>query len=194
MRIDKKTQKKCIAVLKELAIKNGYKKIQDSIYKIEEETLVYIDFLIVNSERLLYTINIKKLSFDILFWKIMKMEDNIGRRDSLRVTGAFVSPTVLIAKDAVELSEDVESIASNLLKRINKEILDFPEKSDLNQYILSDKEMFDKSILQCLSYLDLNRVSEARQLAKTQILLGDTGRFENEGKGFFELLLLCDLK
>lgn len=58
------------------------------------------------------------------------------------------------------------------------------------QYIFSNNKIIDVNILQCLGYIDLNLITKAKELAEKQILSGDTGYFENEGKGFFELLVL----
>lgn len=190
MKINKQKQKECISRIKEIAADLGYRKIQDSIYKIEDENVISVDFLVIDSKYLNYWIRIKKRSYDTIFWKIMRMEDNIGSRDSLRIIGAFVSPTVLIASGRVDLSEDVEMIARDILKTVGKEIDTFLEGNDLVDYIFADKQKADIEILKCLAYIDLNFWDKAKALAQQQILSGDTGRFVNEDKGFFELLML----
>lgn len=190
MKINKQVQKKCISTIKETAIKVGYKKIQNTIYKIENENIISVDFLIVNSEYLSYRINIKKQSYDKIFWQIMRMEENLNKGDALRVNGAFVAPSILIAKGNVDLSEDVDMTAKSFLEKINDEINSFLKKNDVAQYIFSGNVKVDENILQCLSYIDLDLLSKAKELAEKQILLGDKGRFENEGKGFFELVVL----
>lgn len=190
MKIDKQVQKNCIAKIKEIATKNGYKKIQNTIYKMENENIISVDFVIVNSEYLSYRINIKKQSFDRIFWEIMRMEDNLSKGEALRVNGAFAAPTILIAKGKVELSENVDIMAKLFFEKINEEIMSFLKMNNIIQYIFSDNVKNDVNILRCLSYIDLDLPSEAKELAEKQILLGDKGRFENEGKGFFELVVL----
>lgn len=190
MKIDKQVQKNCISTIKEIAIKDGYKKIQNTIYKIENENVISVSFLVVNSEYLSYRINIKKQSFDEIFWKIMRMEENLNKGDALRVNGAFAAPSVLIAKGKVELSENVDILVKIFWENINREIKSFLEKNNVIQYIFSGNIIIDVNILQCLSYIDLNLLSKAKELAEKQILLGDKGRFENKGKGFFELVVL----
>lgn len=190
MKIDKQVQKNCISTIKEIATKDGYKKIQNTIYKIEDENVISVDFLVVNSEHLIYRINIKKQSFDKIFWQIMRMEENLKKGNALRVNGAFAAPSILIAKGKMELSEDVDIIANIFLEKVNKEIKAFLENNNVVQYVFSENNMIDKNILQCLTYIDLDLLSKAKELAEKQILLGDKGRFENEGKGFFELVLL----
>lgn len=192
MKINKQMQKKCISTIKEIAVKDGYKKIQNTIYKVENENIISVDFLIVNSERLIYKITAKKQSFDEIFWKIMRMEENINERFSLRINGAFVAPTVLFYEGDMELSENLDLIAEEFLKKVNKEINLFLETNNLEEYIFSDNIVIDKNILRCLSYIDSGLLSEAKKLAEEQLLSGNTGRFVNEGRGFFELVLLYD--
>ena len=183
---------KYISTIKEIAVKDGYKKIQNTIYKVENENIISVDFLIVNSERLIYKITAKKQSFDEIFWKIMRMEENINERFSLRINGAFVAPTVLFYEGDMELSENLDLIAEEFLKKVNKEINLFLETNNLEEYIFSDNIVIDKNILRCLSYIDSGLLSEAKKLAEEQLLSGNTGRFVNEGRGFFELVLLYD--
>lgn len=189
MKINKQLQKECISKIKEVAAKDGYKKIQNTIYKIENGNVIFVDFLIVDSECLIYRINIKRQSFDKIFWQIMKMEENINKSDSLRVIGAFAAPSILIAKGTLELSENLDITANFFLQKISEEIESFLEKNDVVQYIFSNNKIIDVNILQCLAYIDLNLITKAKELAEKQILSGDTGRFVNEGKGFFELVI-----
>ncbi|MBP3568349.1 MAG: hypothetical protein J6K04_04195 [Lachnospiraceae bacterium] len=190
MKIDKQVQKKCVSTIKEIAAKTGYKKIQNTIYKMENGNVIFVDFLIVDSIYLIYRINIKKQSYDKIFWQIMRMEENLKRSDSLRVNGAFAAPHVLVAKGKIELSENVDIIANYFLEKISEETNSFLEKYDVTQYIFSNNDEGDADILQCLSYIDSGLLSKAKEPAQKQILLGNTGRFENEGKGFFELVVL----
>lgn len=190
MKIDKQAQKNCILLIKDIAKNDGYRKNQNTIYKIINDNIIFVDFLIVNSEYLIYRINIKKYSFDDIFWKIMKMEENIKKGIVLRVNGAFAAPAVSIAEGKVELLEDVNISVKNFYEIINREVNNFLNKYNVVQYIFSANEMIDANILQCLSYMDSNLTTKAKELAEKQILLGDKGRFKNEGKGFFELVLL----
>lgn len=193
MKIDKQLQRKCLSTIKDIAVMDGYKKIQNTIYKIEDDYILFVDFLIVNSNYLNYRINIKKKSYDKIFWQIMRMEENLNAGDVLRINGAFAAPSVLISKGNVELSENVDITAKYFYERINTEINAFLEVNDITQYIFSGSVKVDEDILQCLSYIDLNLPSQAMEIAEKQILSGDKGRFENEGKGFFELLLLYNV-
>lgn len=190
MKMDKQAQKNCISTIKDIATKDGYKKIQNTIYKMENENIISVDFLVVNSEYLSYRINIKKQSFDPIFWQIMRMEENIEKSDALRVNGAFAAPSILIAKGKVELSENIDITAKLFCEKINEEIKSFLKNNSVIQYIFSGNVKNDVNILQCLSYIDLDFWSKAKELAKKQIQSGDKGRFETEGKGFFELVVL----
>ena len=44
MKIDKQVQKNCISTIKEIATEGGYNKIQNTIYKIEDENVISVDF------------------------------------------------------------------------------------------------------------------------------------------------------
>ncbi len=192
MKIDKIAQKDCIKKVKEIAEKNGYKKIQDSVYKIIGEHIVFADFIIVNSSRLLYQVCIKKMTFDNIFWKIMRMEENLKRSNSLRVIGAFSAPSFFIANDGIELSTDIEAVAKLAMDVVNEEITNFINSKDLYDCIFSNSQKADCDILKCLAYIDKGMIDKAKEIAIQEINLGNRGRFVNEGKGFHELLLLCD--
>lgn len=120
----------------------------------------------------------------------MRMEENLNKGDALRVNGAFAAPAILIAKGKMELSENIDIIANQFLEKVNDEIKSFLEKNNVMQYIFSGDVKIDENILQCLSYIDLGFLPKAKELAEKQILSGDKGRFENEGKGFFQLVVL----
>ena len=142
MKIDKQLQKECILLIKQIAVKAGYKKIQ------------------------------KKESYDNIFWRIMRMEENINESYSLRITGAFAAPAALIADGKVELSENVDMIAKNFFKKVDGEITTFLEKNDVTQYIFSNNVKIDVNILRCLSYIESGSLLEAKKLAETQIISG----------------------
>ena len=190
MKIDKQLQKEYISAIKEIAVKDGYKKIQQSIYKIKDENIIFIDYLIVNSKSLSYSSYIKKLSYDNIFWRIMRMEENLNKADSLRVIGSFAAPAILISEGDVELSENKDITVKLFWEKIHEEMNSFLERNDVTEYIFSGNIIVDEAILQCLSYIDSGLLHEAKKFAQKQILLGNTGRFENEGKGFFELVML----
>ena len=189
MKIDKQMQKDCIKKIKETAVKSGYRKIQDSIYKIENTNFIEVTFYIKNSEYLLFDIGVKKATFDNIFWQIMRMEENTKKSDSLKVIGAFSVSSVRVYSGEMELSEDLDAIARNVLEKADQEIHSFLDKNDIVEYILAGNVKYDEDILECLSYIDMGNLDKAKEFAKRKILAGKTGRFVNEGKGFFELLL-----
>ena len=188
MKIDKSIQKKCILRIKEVATVNGYKKSQNTIFKVEDEKIILVDFLIVNSEKLIYRINAKNCTFDNIFWKIMKMENNLKKGDAVKINGAFSAPSVLISKGEIALSENVDMIADNFMTNICKDISDFFSHNCIKEFIISNKEIIDREILQCLLYIDENDIPMAIEIANEQLAIGNIGRFQNKGKGFFELL------
>lgn len=81
-------------------------------------------------------------------------------------------------------------VANKFIEIVDTEVNNFQNENCVTEYIFSNKEIIDMEILQCLSYIDSNQIQKAVEVAKNQLALGDVGRFENEGKGFFELLIL----
>ena len=76
MKIDKQLQRKCLSTIKDIAVMDGYKKIQNTIYKIEDDYILFVDFLIVNSNYLNYRINIKKKSYFVLLSRHCLLEQD----------------------------------------------------------------------------------------------------------------------
>lgn len=189
MKIDKQMQKKCELMIKEIAVKKGFKKIQNSIYKLDGEKIFLIHFLIVNSEKLIYSMEVKKKSFDEIFWKTLRMEENINERFSLRVNGAFAAPAVEVSEGKCELSEDIEEIAESFMDKVCEEIEKFQANKDVVECIFSAENMVDEDILKFLAYMDMGKISEAKEFAYQQVQIGNKGRFINLGKGFFEWAL-----
>lgn len=192
MKIVKELQKNCILLIKEKAVTEGYKTIQNTIYKVDGEYVVFVDYLIVNSKELVYRINVKKKSYDNIFWLVMGMENNIKKGDALRVNGAFAAPAVLISKGSIELIKDIDSVVDSFLQIIKRKLEDFDYVNEIQKCIFSDEAILDADILRCLEYIDTGLLSKAKDVAREKVQQGETGRFENEGKGFFERVLLYD--
>lgn len=190
MKIDKSTQKEYISHIKDKTFKKGYKKIQNTIYKIENGNVIFVDFLIVNAQNLVYRINIKKDSYDKIFWEILSMEENLKKGASMKVNCAFAAPSILISKGSFQLSTDVTSKVEYFVDIIEEEIKKFLDHNCVEDVIISNEEFMDKEILQCLFYLESKQIAKAIEVAKKQLENGNMGRFENEGKCFFERVIL----
>lgn len=189
MKVSKAFEKEYLKKIKMKAKEYGYKCSSYALYKKENEKLIVVYFMFVNSEKLLYRVNVKPWTYDDIFWKIMKMEENKNEKESIRVNGAFAAPVIFIEKKEIELSEDIDSIVECFIEKMTGIISDFLKENTLSDYVFKHNEIMDASILQCLSHIENGDMEKAIKLAEEEISKGNKGRFINQGKGFFELLL-----
>lgn len=190
MKLDKNQQKELINVIRKYVRERGYKFREDCIYKVKNNAFIHCDIVILNSEKLLYSIYIKNYEYDNIFWKIMQMEDNVKESDSLRANGAFISPSILLKKGEMELSDKYEKLATELTELIDINELDFLGKYDIDEYLIEKNDYLHKEILKCLAYINKGKKSEAIKIAQLAVDNGKIGGYINEGKGFFEWLLI----
>lgn len=190
MKWNKEQQKELLQVIRSKAKKAGYKLKSNSVYAVKKDCFIYCDFLIVASEKLIYRVYIKAYSYDDIFWDILHMPDNSKESDSLRACGAFKAPSILIKKGEVELTDKYDELSDFLIEEFSKNSNEFLNNYDVDDYIVNNRKETDDEILQCLAYIHMNCIDKAKEIAESAICDGDTGRFENEGKGFFEWLLL----
>lgn len=187
MKIDKQLRKEYVKRIQQKAKESGYKAPQYMFYKIQEDDLLYGFFTFVSSGELVYHLEAKKMSFDNIFWKIMDMEDNMKRSNTLRVNGAFVSPGVSISNGKIPLTEDIDGISNDFIDKATKDFAVFCENNDIIDYIFSGKQVLALETLKCLAYIDSGQESKAVELATKQIEKGDTGRFVSANKGFLNV-------
>lgn len=76
MKLDKNQQKQLINLIYTSSNRRGYKSKKNTIYKVNSNAFIHCDFLIVNSQKLVYRVYIKNYDYDDIFWRIMKMSDN----------------------------------------------------------------------------------------------------------------------
>lgn len=189
MKINKEMQKQLMQQIKLHADNKGYKIRSNSLYKLKGDNFIHSDYLIVESKKIIFRIYIKKYSYDNIFWDTMHMNDNKKKNNSLRAIGAFKSPSILIKKSEYELIEDVVNLANQFIEEVEVASANFLANNEINMYVLNHEEGQDNKILKCLAYLDMKQYAQANEVAKEALRVGDRGRFENEGNGFFEWLL-----
>ena len=68
MKLDKIQQKQLVNMIYIYSNKRGYKKRSNTIYRIKNDAFIHCDFLIVNSQKLVYRVYIKNYSYDDIFW------------------------------------------------------------------------------------------------------------------------------
>ena len=108
MKLDKNQQKQLISAIYVSSDSRGYKAKANTIYRVIDKAFIHCDFLIINSQKLIYRIYIKNYDYDDIFWKIMQMQSNSKKNDSLRACGAFKAPSVLLKRGEVDLAEQYE--------------------------------------------------------------------------------------
>lgn len=189
MKLDKNQQKQLISAICIFSDSRGYKAKTNTIYRVIDKAFVHCDFLIVNSQKLIYRIYIKNYDYDNVFWKIMQMPSNSKKNDSLRASGAFKAPSVLLKKGEVELTEKYEEQAEYLVVLVDECSRNFMEKYDIDEYVIKCEEGMDKEVLKCLAYIHMNNIQEAVKIAQNSIYDGNRGNYENGGKSFFEWIL-----
>lgn len=186
MKLNKEQQKQLFRTIRGQVEKKGYKIKSNTIYVVRKECFIHCDFLVVDSKKIIYRIYIKNYSYDDIFWNILHMPDNTKKSNSLRACGVFKAPSILIEKGEVGLTDNYEELSDFLIEKISKNSNEFLNKFDVDDYVINYEKGIDKEILQCLAYIHMDCVDKAKDIAQNAILFGDKGRFENQGKGFFE--------
>jgi hypothetical protein len=189
VKINKQVQKQFLQQIKDVSIREGFKTNSGSIYKLIGDNFAHVDYLIVESKKIVFRIYVKKYSYDKIFWTILKMDENLKKKDSLRAVGAFRAPSVLIKKGEYDFLEDVFELPERFVSEVKAVINSFLVDQEINKYIITHENLHDNMILKCLAYIDADESSKALLIARKELENGNKGRFENEGKGFFEWLL-----
>lgn len=186
MKLDKNQQKKLINAIYISSNGREYKTKKNTIYRVIDKAFIHCDFLIVNSQKLVYRIYIKNYDYDDIFWEIMQMSSNSKKNDSLRAIGAFKAPSVLLKKGEVDLTEKYEEQAEYLVGLVDECSHNFMEKYDIDEYVIVYEDGMDKEVLKCLAYVHMNNIEQAVKIAANSINDGNRGNYVNGGKAFFE--------
>lgn len=186
MKLDKNQQKKLIDAIYISSNVREYKTKKNTIYRVIDKAFIHCDFLIVNSQKLVYRIYIKNYDYDDIFWEIMQMSSNSNKNDSLRAIGAFKAPSVLLKKGEVDLTEKYEEQAEYLVELVDECSHNFMEKYDIDEYVIVYEDGMDKEVLKCLAYIHMNNIEQAVKIATNSINDGNRGNYVNCGKAFFE--------
>ena len=186
MKLDKNQQKKLINAIYISSNGRGYKTKKNTIYRVIDKAFIHCDFLIVNSQKLVYRIYIKNYDYDDIFWEIMQMSSNSKKNNSLRAIGAFKAPSVLLKKGEVYLTEKYEEQAEYLVGLVDECSHNFMEKYDIDEYVIVYEDGMDKEVLKCLAYIHMNNIEQAVKIAANSINDGNRGNYVNGGKAFFE--------
>ena len=190
MKLDKEQKKELRNLIVAYAKKLGYKARQNTIFRVKDAAMVYCDFLVVDSKKLIYRVNIKNYDYDDIFWKIMQMPSNSKEPDSLRAVGAFQAPTITVKTGQMELTDQYEEQAKVLVELVEESSNSFIEQYHIDEYAINCQGEMYINVLKYLAYVHMNKKSEARRIAEEALRDGDVNNFENEGKTFFEWALM----
>lgn len=103
---------------------------------MNSNAFIHCDFLIVNSQKLVYRVYIKNYDYDDIFWRIMKMSDNSKKSDSLRAEGAFKAPSILLKKGEADITDKYEELAEYLVELVDECSHSFMEQYDIDDLIV----------------------------------------------------------
>lgn len=151
-------------------------------------------FFVTITRTLEYRIAVKGNDYDHMFWDIIGMSENKNEPDSLRAVGAFAVPIMNLECREVNLSENLEVDAENLLNHIANFTDSFSkENENIDDFIISSNPdnpdmRFSKS-LKCLAYLHKGQIEEAKNFVAECMKEDDFGSKYNGGKWFFEWVL-----
>lgn len=154
--------------------RRGYKTKTNIIYSVKDNAFIHCDFLVVNSQKLVYRIYIKNYNYDDIFWKVMQMPTNSKK----------------LKKGEVDLTDKYDEQAEYLLGLVDECSHNFMEKYDIDEYIIDYEDGMDEEVLKCLAYINMNNIEEAKKIAQESINNGNRGNYENGGKAFFDWILM----
>lgn len=200
MKFNKDEKKEILLEMQKLLREEKYKGGLGGAYKMQDDLFLKVSYDITPINKLYIWTSVKKCFYDEFFWDIMNMSDNRNEGVAFRARGAFVSPTVTVEWTLLDFPEDeneYDFFKRNLKSALEK-LDDFIASNDLNYYILDKIDvqnggtLADGDLLKCLAYCDLGDIEKAKQVAQRELQNGNEGGFENEGKNFFEWMLLYD--
>lgn len=172
----------------------GYKGRIGQMYRIDKEVYIEFGFFFPTNRIISFDTQVKKYSYDNIYWEIMNMIDNKKMPDSFRAWGAFKAWSITI--DEFEyVFIDKENYIKDIVKiieRFEKKVNEFIAKNDINEYVLSHMDTRDGgdltygNELKCLAYCDRGEYGKSKKVAIEELEKGKSGGFVNEGKNFYE--------
>ncbi len=192
MKLDKNQQKELLSLIHEFSKKNGYKVKSNTFFTLKGSAFAFCDFLIVNSQKIIYRLYIKDYDYDNIFWKIIRMEENIKKNDSLRACGAFKAPAVLLTSGEIDIMTEYEKQAKQFADMIDKCACEFIKSHNIDEYVIKNEDGMNADLLKCLAFFHMNQKDKAVKIAQSAIRDTKPSGYENNGKTFWEWVLLTN--
>ena len=194
-------------VLRVISKKYGWNSSRGFIFK--KDSLLFFSIIIngqPKTKQLSWSLTYKYYEFDDLFWKIVKLEENLKQPLSFRACGVWVVPGIEIEGDykildkwgETQILEQVEniiqkidSIANDISVSVkspedNLKLVEKLHKSFLERYPDALRDIWMEKIL---TNLLLGNVELAGEIARSRVKANDTGRFNSDGSSFYELVI-----
>lgn len=190
MKLNNSQLKELNCFISEHSNKVGYKVKSNTIFAIKDSAFVFCNYLIVNSEKIVYRIYIKDYDYDNIFWEILQMQENIKKNASLRACGAFKAPGILLKKGELKFTERYYDQAEDLVNLIENCSCDFVKNNNIDEYIINNTIGMDESVLKCLAFLHTGKKEDALKLVNDAVNNNISSGYKNEEKDFWEWALL----
>ena len=194
-------------IFRDISKKYGWNSRRGFIFK--KDSLLFFSILIngqPKTKRLSWSLTYKYYEFDDLFWKIVKLEENLKQPLSFRACGVWGVPgieidgdyKILDKWDETQILEQVENIiqkidtiANDLSVSVkspkdNLKLVEKLHKSFLERYPDALRDIWMEKIL---TNLLLDNVELADEIARSRVKVNDTGGFNSDGKSFYELVI-----
>ena len=97
------------------------------------------------------------------FGRLCKCQLIAKKSNSLRASGAFKAPSILLKKGEVDLTDKYDEQAEYLLGLVDECSHNFMEKYDIDEYIIDYEDGMDEEVLKCLAYINMNNIEEAKK-------------------------------
>jgi hypothetical protein len=193
------------SALKESARAHHWNYSRGFLFK-SSELLIFRIIVTANSKRrdLCYLLDYKPLAFDDLFWKIVKIEENLKRPLSFRVAGAWTSPMMMISEgkqpvfdwdrecpddavneiiyqcehEAENLSQEIHELDDNL--RVMERLSDHRKETFPN----ADTTIWHQRLLTAIL---MGKYLHAERIVRNRIENHDMGGFQLGTKSFYQL-------
>ena len=190
MKLNKDQQKEMNNFIRVYSKEKGYNAKMNTIFILKGTAFAFCDFLIVNSKKIIYRIYVKEYDYDNIFWKILRMDENIKKNNSLRACGAFKAPAILLKSGEFELTIEYEQQAKTFVELIDGCVCEFIKNHRIDEYVIEKEDGMDAEVLKCLAYLHMDKKVEAMRVAKNANDNAISSNYENNGKTFWEWVLL----
>lgn len=171
-RLNVQEKKEFSAKIKLKAKEYGYKVASETVFYKKNKYLITCDYVFPVDRAVIYTIGIKPLVYDDIFWNILGWDDLIGKRLSVRVTKVS-APLIQLKRSKLEISDEFDEVIEKIISQMKPKADEFINNYNFDEYVINyvdSQENLYRSyynpILKCLAYINLGRLGEAKNIAK----------------------------